>query len=759
MADDPYAADLARLVEVNGALNRIMNRTGIRADPELASKLMCTADQLRTARNTGIVDSALLSRIKTVEGRVAGKVARPTPSLIEHIVCDGYDYAMKVRWFGGSAAVIKAHLRWPGKRWRSWFLSDEGPNRWHWRFGLNFAEDEGAATALFNDLHSAEGDSSKDTFETFLGQFDHARLHANPTVFTAGLHATIYPLASNGVVIGGGYHGGVNTIIKEMRGVYLPLMRMWRVDATGIVLKNNLDTQLRLQQDQVVIEDVLYSIVNDSLVAESPVGEPIDVGKLAVREPSAEERAAEAAKNALYLAVTQPLAPFKYSKHALVAHLSRFELWAPFQPDGIRHLVGLNSALLADDMGLGKTVQAVVAADFITAKEGQTLVVCPATLIENWSREIVRLLPKDIVSKRDYAPEARWIVTNYESLGNMVQYADRFRVMITDEAHYLKEPTAQRTRFAFDIAAKIPHRYLLTGTPVLNREAEIYSLLRLSGHPIGELSLSDFLAQFSGNTEFRVTLNKRITEWMKRRMKDVLGLKGTRRQRFYLNPTEEQQETYDAMEADDSLGWIAKTHRLRRHLELIKLDYLTELVTDIRPTDKVIVYFEYKESIAELRRRLTAVGVGMAEVTGDIIDTKRRSKRQEQVDAFTEDPNVRVLAGTSAMAEGLNCQAGNYVAFGGLPWTPTKMRQIEGRADRGGQRRLVFVKIPMMEGSIDEDLWNILERKRKLVGDVVDAGTDAAHEVEIKAELAQRLAERAKKPRHIKRKKLAGGAA
>jgi len=72
-------------------------------------------------------------------------------------------------------------------------------------------------------------------------------------------------------------------------------------------------------------------------------------------------------------------------------------------------------------------------------------------------------------------------------------------VMIIDEAHRLKEPTAAWTRHGFDIAAKIPNRYLLTGTPVLNRESELHTLLRLSGHPVGKLPLKEFCEQFAGS--------------------------------------------------------------------------------------------------------------------------------------------------------------------------------------------------------------------------------------------------------------------
>jgi superfamily II DNA or RNA helicase len=741
-AADPvsdYGRALARHVRIARALSLVRWAVGGN-EGAMRRALGCSHDELRELRSNGQGSPALLRRLKGALERITDRPCLAPLPLIDCLACDGYDYALRLRWIEAGNAILRAHLRRPGTRWRAWLIKDEGPLQWSTRFAVAFAEDPDALAALYRDLWAADGERSDETLESFVACFDRARSEANPSLFTKGLAETIYPLVGGGVVIRGDYHAGVNAIVKEMRGAYLPAARMWRVEASAVVLKNNLDAPLRLRPGQVVIERVAYALLDDALV---PQGPSVDAGPVAARGPGEEDRVADERRKQLCLAVTRPLAPFDYSKSALVRHLKSFELWEEFQPDGVRHLVGLNSALLADDMGLGKSRQAVVAADFVCGKDGRTLIVCPASLIENWRREILKVLPEARVSKQGDDTQARWVVTNYENLGRMIAKAETFRVMITDEAHYLKEPSAQRTRLAFEVAAKIPHRYLLTGTPVLNREAEIHSLLRLSGHPIGNLPLPDFLAQFAGSGEFRSALNARLDEWMLRRTKErYLSLKGKRYQRFYLTPTDEQQAQYRAEEAGEDLVWMAKMHRLRQLLETIKLDYIAELVTDLRPADKVLVFCEYKETVSALQARLAAAGV--VSITGDL----PKERRQGRVDTFTDDPNVRVLVGTTAaMAEGLNIQAANYVVFAGLPWTPTKMRQAEDRAYRGGQRRVVFVKIPMLEGSIDEDLWDLLERKRQLVGEVVDAAADAEHEEDIKRELAERLRQRRQKPR------------
>ncbi|MEN1606950.1 SNF2-related protein, partial [Pseudomonas aeruginosa] len=108
--------------------------------------------------------------------------------------------------------------------------------------------------------------------------------------------------------------------------------------------------------------------------------------------------------------------------------------------------------------------------------------------------------------------------------------------MLCDEAHYLKEPDSTRTRNAFLLSKHIERRFLLTATPVLNRESELHTLLRLSGHPIGAIPLSDFLSDFAGSPELRKALSERVSEWMLRRRKDVLAsLKGKRHEFQYVD--------------------------------------------------------------------------------------------------------------------------------------------------------------------------------------------------------------------------------
>ncbi|EGH05547.1 SNF2-related:helicase, partial [Pseudomonas amygdali pv. aesculi str. 0893_23] len=85
------------------------------------------------------------------------------------------------------------------------------------------------------------------------------------------------------------------------------------------------------------------------------------------------------------------------------------------------------------------------------------------SLIINWQREILMVFPEAQIALQTFDAQADWIIVNYERLGDFVRHAGCFAVMVIDEAHRLKEPTAAWTRHGFDIAAQVQNRYLLTG--------------------------------------------------------------------------------------------------------------------------------------------------------------------------------------------------------------------------------------------------------------------------------------------------------
>ena len=159
--------------------------------------------------------------------------------------------------------------------------------------------------------------------------------------------------------------------------------------------------------------------------------------------------------------------------------------YLPYQYAGIAYAMARPSTLIADEMGLGKTIQAIglINAD---ASVSHVLVVCPASLKINWKREIERWLvrPFSIFIVNGIVPaidpgKATIAIINYDLLkkyGLLIQQGE-WDLLIIDEAHYCKNPKAQRTQLVLgskDIKGiKARRKVFLTGTPIINRPIEL----------------------------------------------------------------------------------------------------------------------------------------------------------------------------------------------------------------------------------------------------------------------------------------------
>lgn len=394
-----------------------------------------------------------------------------------------------------------------------------------------------------------------------------------------------------------------------------------------------------------------------------------------------------------------------------------------YQVAGVRHLARQTGACLGDDMGLGKSRQTVVAARLV-AGQGRVLVVCPASLRINWEREIRAVFPEAVVGMVGEDRMATlygcgWVVANYERLGGLVrETALEFAVIAIDEAHYLKEHQAGRTRNAFILCGRIPRRFVVTGTPLLNREIELHTLLRLSGHALGQMPLAGFRKQYAGGKAQRAALAQALSGWLLRRRKDVLKDLGTKtRQLRHIAPSE-GRAAYDAILKDMSLMAMPKIVRLRQCLEAMKTEFLVEMLESLSQGDKAIVFCEYMDTVHALREACAAAGIGCVSLVG----SDGGAKRQKAIDAFQTDPAVTVFIGTtSAAGVGITLTAANYVLLASPPWTPAVMRQAEDRAYRLGQQRNVIVIVPLVPQTIDEQVWRLLDGKTEVEVDVVEA--------------------------------------
>jgi hypothetical protein len=170
----------------------------------------------------------------------------------------------------------------------------------------------------------------------------------------------------------------------------------------------------------------------------------------------------------------------------------------PHQVEGVAFLLGRRRAILADDMGLGKTRQSIIALTE-ASPAGPWLVVSPASVKQNWAREIAivrRSDPVHIIGPGE-VPEPSyswWVIINYDILNRHDDLLVKFpwTGFVFDEAHYLKNHTSQRSKISRALVAAAPNAALhaLTGTPLTNRPRDLFPLLQLVGHPMGKSFLS-----------------------------------------------------------------------------------------------------------------------------------------------------------------------------------------------------------------------------------------------------------------------------
>lgn len=563
----------------------------------------------------------------------------------------------------------------------------------------------------------------------------------DPDLFAPALDVQMFPIRGGGFVCLFKFDHVLLRAVQGLQGTFLRNRNAWRLQSTLPEILDAFESQAGVRRDHIYLHET--EIVLEQLATLTDADRPgVSVGGM-MPERRASATGDSEGENAILTVVATPLKRLWVNEAQLIEAEKAYGLY-DYQVDGVRHLLGYSSALLADDMGLGKSRQAVVAARLVTG-DGAVLVVCPANLRINWQREINAIDQDAKVmiagDGQDWAG-ADWLVVNYERLGSVVQAINdgviRFRVMLCDEAHYLKEPDSTRTRNAFLLSKHIERRFLLTATPILNRESELHSLLRLSGHPIGGIPLGDFLGEFAGSPELRKGLSERVSEWMLRRRKDVLKtLKGKTHEIQYVDLAADEMQQYKQALADSTQVALVKIGKLRRMLERFKAGWLIDTISSLGEDDKAIVFCEFVDSVAFMAEEFAKAGIKVVTFTGE--DTPIR--KQRAVDTFMVDPEVKVFIGTTGAAGvGLTLTAANYVFFGSLPWTAAAKRQAEDRAYRNGQTRPVTVVIPVIPTTIDEQVVELLKHKESIEQDLLaDGGVQDAKEAEkqIAAKLLQ----------------------
>ena len=418
------------------------------------------------------------------------------------------------------------------------------------------------------------------------------------------------------------------------------------------------------------------------------------------------------------------------------------------QPIAIEKLVGSKRFILADDMGLGKTTITVIAALESGAKK--ILIVCPASLKINWQREIANYTDRSVyISEgKHFSTEHDFVIVNYDILKNFYDLKDKenslitqgnFDLIILDEAHYVSNGQAARTKLVNSFCKKVDKLWLLTGTPMTNRPMNYFNLLSLIESPVAQNWMAYAIRycqgyQFTAGTRkiWNVTgasnleeLRDRTSRQVLRRLKtDVLDLPEKiitpiylrLKSKMYEGLMGEYYDWYDK-NPDESTSLTVQFSKLMKVRQVIaeeKIKDTIELAENIiEQGKKVIIFTNFTETLNKITEHFGKIAVKLDGSTS-------KPQRQYSVDQFQENEKIKVFVGNvKAAGVGITLTAAEAVIINDLSFVPGDLAQAEDRAYRYGQKNSVSVYYPIFDNSIEGIIYDMVNMKKQNIGTVM----------------------------------------
>ena len=404
-------------------------------------------------------------------------------------------------------------------------------------------------------------------------------------------------------------------------------------------------------------------------------------------------------------------------------NLRRYQEW------GVRYILHQGRVLLGDEMGLGKTVQAIAA--MVSLKNtGAThfVVVCPASVLINWCREIQKFSDLKTVkvhgddraaSLEEWLKTGGVAVTTYETTAVFKMPDDfGYTMLVVDEAHYIKNPDANRTANTKEIAKKADRILFMTGTALENNVDEMVNLIQILKPDIAkEISGMKMLASAP---QFR---EKVAPVYYRRKREDVLT------ELPELLETKEWCVLGSLEEREYENAVLSKNYNAARRVswhvddmnESGKAKRMLEIIEEAKSEDrKIIVFSFFLDTIQKVARML---GDSCSEPINGSVSPARR---QEIIDEFNKAPAGQVLAAQIiAGGTGLNIQAASVVILCEPQLKPSIENQAISRAYRMGQARNVLVYRLLADDTIDEKITNLLAEKQTIFDAFADKSAAA----------------------------------
>ena len=418
------------------------------------------------------------------------------------------------------------------------------------------------------------------------------------------------------------------------------------------------------------------------------------------------------------------------------------------QKEAIEKLLGSRRFILADDMGLGKTTSTIIATLETGAKK--ILIICPASLKINWEREIANYSDRScyIAEGKKFSTESDFVIVNYDILKNFHDPKDKenslliqskFELVILDEAHMVSNAQAQRTKIINNFVKDIKRVWLLTGTPMTSRPMNYYNLLSIIESPVAQNWMA-YAIRYCQGFQFRAgnrkiwnvtgasnleELRDRTSKQILRRLKEqVLDLPEKIITPVYLRTSSKEYkdlmgEYYDWLEnkKEESSSLtiqFSKIMKVRKVIANEKVKETIEFVQNIIDQGKkVIIFTNFTDTLQLIHNHF-----GKESVYLD--GSCNKVQRQYAVDQFQENEKVKVFVGNlKAAGVGLTLTAAEVVIMNDLSFVPAEHAQAEDRAYRYGQKNNVLVYYPIFENTIEGVIYDILNKKKKIIGTVM----------------------------------------
>lgn len=421
-----------------------------------------------------------------------------------------------------------------------------------------------------------------------------------------------------------------------------------------------------------------------------------------------------------------------------------------YQKTGATFLAENPAAFLADEQGLGKTIQVIAACDLLGLTK--VVVICPAIAKINWKREF----EKWGRIKRDVLVYSYDKLTQSKDVRNEIAKLEP-DVIVLDEAHYLKNRQAKRTKYLYgqhcrgDGLVRFADRvWLLSGTPIPNDVSDFWTHLKaIWQYPLNFVEYTLYFCKtWNGQFGLKVLGNKaeRMAEFktilksmMLRRKADkvltelpplwwqdtVVEVAGWDDMAHIDNPDERQavelilQSALTQQDVSSQLDAIAPSMAsLRRLTALAKAKPVAaQLSAELKDHayDKVVVFAYHRAALEALREELAEFNP--AYVVGGLAN----QERQSEIDRFQNDPKCRVFIGQiTACSTAITLTAANQVVFVEMDWVPATNAQASKRCHRIGQSKPVIVRSFGLANSCDEIVARTLAKKAQMISEVLE---------------------------------------